>query len=209
MIFYDCETAPSPRRARMVLAEKGLEPQVHQINLREGAHLGDDFLAVNPRATVPVLVTDAGTVLTENTAIAAYLEDIRPDPPLFGTGPEQRAQVWQWNAICEAQGGMAMAEALRNSSPMMKGRALPGPHDIAQIPELAERGRTRYALFKDMLDTHLKDRDFIAIEQFSFADITAFVFCDYARVIKMPVTDEHPNLAAWHARIGQRPSAIV
>ena len=79
MIFYDCATAPSPRRARMVLAEKGLTPETRQVDLRAGAHLSAEFLALNPRGTVPVLITDEGTVLTENLGIAAYLEAAFPD----------------------------------------------------------------------------------------------------------------------------------
>jgi len=207
MIFYDCATAPSPRRARMAIAEKGLEIETRQIDLRSGEQLGEAFRAINPRCTVPVLVTQDGITLTENTAIAAYLEDTQPEPPLFGTTPAERALVFQWNAIAEAQGGMAMAEALRNGSPAMAGRALPGPLNLDQIPELAQRGRKRLAAFKDMMDAHLDGRDRIAVDHFSYADITAFVFLDYARVVKMEVTEEHPNLTAFMNRMRARPSA--
>ncbi|MEO0391162.1 MAG: glutathione S-transferase family protein [Pseudomonadota bacterium] len=209
MIFYDCATAPSPRRARMALAEKGLSPEVHQINLREGAQFGEAFRAINPHCTVPVLVTEGGTTLTENIAIAAYLEDIAPEPPLFGTTPDARALVFQWTAIAETQGGMAMAETLRNSAPAMAGRALPGPLGLDQIPTLAARGRTRLAAFKDMMEAHLEGRDWIAIDQFSYADITAFVFLDYSRVVKMAVDAAHPNLCAFMDRVRARPSAAA
>ncbi|MEL7100070.1 MAG: glutathione S-transferase family protein [Pseudomonadota bacterium] len=209
MIFYDCATAPSPRRARMVIAEKGLDIDTRQIDLRAGEQLGEAFRAINPRCTVPVLVTDDGTTLTENIAIAAYLEDIQPDPPLFGTSHTDRALVFQWNAIAEAQGGMAMAEALRNGSPAMAGRALPGPLNLDQIPELAVRGRKRIEAFKGMMDAHLADRDWIALDQFSYADLTTFVFLDYLRVIKMGIDEAHPNLAAFMERVRERPSAAA
>lgn len=104
MIFYDCSTAPSPRRARMFLAEKRLTPETHDISIAKGEQLGEAFRAVNPRATLPVLITDAGTTLTENLAIAMYLEDTHPEPPLIGTTPDERAEILQWNAICESQG---------------------------------------------------------------------------------------------------------
>ena len=207
MLFYDCATAPSPRRARMAIAEKGMEVETREISLKEGAQLSADFLAVNPRATVPVLVTDAGTVLTENTAIASYLEDVKPEPPLFGSSPDDRALVWMWTSICESQGGMAVAEALRNGNPHMKGRALTGPQNYEQIPELAKRGLARVGHFKDMLDRHLADREWIALDRFSYADITGFVFCDFARVVRMGVTDDHPNLKRWFDRVAARPSA--
>ncbi|MEM8578008.1 MAG: glutathione S-transferase family protein [Pseudomonadota bacterium] len=207
MIFYDCATAPSPRRARMALAEKGLTPEVHQIDLRGGEQLGPDFRSVNPRATVPVLALEDGTVLTENIAIAAYLEEAHPNPPLFGSTAAERALVFQWNAIAESQGAMALAETLRNGSPAMANRALPGPLNLAQIPELAERGRIRLTAFKDMLNAHLAGRTFIALHGFSYADITTFVFLDYARVIKMSVDEAHPALLAYMERIRARSSA--
>ncbi len=191
----------------MALVEKGVEVETRQVDLRKGEQLGEEFRAINPRATVPVLVVDADTVLTENLAIAAYLEEIAPNPPLFGTSAIERAMVWQWTAVCEQQGLMAMGEALRNGSAAMKDRALPGPERIAQIPQLAERGRVRFARFKAMLDSHFKDHAYLANETFSYADITAFVVCDYAKVIGMAVDEAHPHLHAWMMKLKERPSA--
>lgn len=207
MIFYDCSTAPSPRRARMFIAEKGLSPEVRQVDLGAGAHLSADFLSVNPGGTVPVLVTDSGDALIENVGIVSYLEAEYPEPPLMGRNPVEKGQVATWNAICEMQGGMAIAEALRNSSPRMKDRALPGPRNYAQIPELAERGRARTAAFFDLLEERLKGRDYLATDHLTWADITGFVFVDFARVIRMAVPESHTATHAWFARIAERPSA--
>jgi glutathione S-transferase len=207
MIFYDCSTAPSPRRARMFLAEKGLNVETRDISIRDGDQLQPGFLAVNPRATVPVLVTDAGTVLTENIAIATYLEELVPEPPLIGRGPDQRGLVMMWNAIAEQQGLLPMSEALRNSNPFMKGRAVTGQANIEQIPELAERGRTRFALFLDMLEARLRESDHVALDTFSLADITAYVVIDYSRVIKMAIPETNTATRAWFDRIAARPSA--
>lgn len=102
-----------------------------------------------------------------------------------------------------------MAEVLRNSNPHMKNRAIPGPANFEQIPELAERGRVRVGLFKDMLEQRLADSAYLAGDAFTFADISAFVFSDFARVIKMGVTDETPNLMRWYEAIKARPSARV
>ena len=209
MIFYDCATAPSPRRARMFLAEKGLSPETREISLTRGDQLSPDFLAINPGATVPVLVTDTGLALTENIAIAAYLEAIHPEPPLIGQTPEGKADILMWNARTEAQLGMAVAEALRNGNPHMKGRALPGPDDFEQIPALAERGLARIVLFFDRLDAHLCGRDFVATDRFTLADITAYVFVDFARVVKIRVDETRPNLKRWYDAMATRPSATL
>lgn len=207
MIFYDCSTAPSPRRARMFIAEKGITPEVRQVDLGSGAHLSADFLSVNPGGTVPVLVTDSGDALVENIGIVTYLEAAFPEPPLMGRTPEEKGQIATWNAICEMQGGMAVAETLRNSSPRMKDRALPGPRNYAQIPELAERGRARVAAFFDLLEDRLAGRDYLATDHLTWADITGFVFVDFARAVRMTVPEGHAATRAWFDRIAARPSA--
>lgn len=207
MIFYDCSTAPSPRRTRMFMAEKGLDIETREINIGNGEQLSPEFLAVNPRATVPVLITEAGNTLTENVAIAAYLEEKFPETPLMGENAEERALVLMWNAICETQGGAPIADALRNSNPHMKGRALTGAINFDQIPELAERARHRVGLFFEMLETRLTDSAYLAGDSFTMADITGFVFCDFARVIKMPIPENCPATKAWFEGIKSRPSA--
>lgn len=207
MIFYDCSTAPNPRRARMFLAEKGLSPEIHDISIAKGEQLDAAFLSVNPRATIPVLVTDTGTVLTENLGIAAYLEAAHPQPPLMGRTADEKGLVLMWNAIVEQQGGAPIAEALRNTHPAFENRAIPGPDHYTQIPELAERGQARTARFFDLLEERLQDSPFLATDHFTLADISAFVFVDFARVIKMRVPEANTATLAWQEAIRERPSS--
>lgn len=207
MIFYDCSTAPSPRRARMFIVEKGLDIETRDISIAKGEQLTDAFRAVNPRATVPVLVTDEGLTLTENVAIATYLEAAFPDPALMGATPGEKALVSMWNAICEAQGGLPIAEALRNGNPHMKGRALTGPKNFDQIPELAARGMTRVAMFFDLLEERLQESKWLALDQFSLADITGYVLVDFARVVKQRIPEGNTATHAWFDAIKARPSA--
>ncbi|MFK7755131.1 MAG: glutathione S-transferase family protein [Sedimentitalea sp.] len=207
MLFYDCSTAPSPRRARMFIAEKGLQIDTQEVSMRAGEQLKPDFLAVNPRATIPVLVTDAGTALTENIAIAAYLEAAHPEPPLMGRTPDEKALVLMWNAISEANCGAAIAEAFRNSHPAMKDRAIPGPNNYAQIPELAERGRAKLAVFFDTLEARLAESAYLATDHLTLADITTFVFVDFARVIQTTIPEDNSATKAWFDAIKTRPSA--
>jgi len=204
--FYDCSTAPSPRRARILLAEKGVAHETVQIDLRKGEQFGEDFRRVNPQCTVPVLRVDDGTALTDNAAIIAYLEARFPDPPLLGQTPEEKAEIASWQWRIEFEGLMAVAEALRNSSPAMANRALPGPVDYAQIPALAERGLARVAQFFATLNDRLAGRDYIATDRFSVADITAVVVVDFARIVKMKPGEEHPELLRWRAAMAARPS---
>ncbi|TXI16204.1 MAG: glutathione S-transferase [Roseateles sp.] len=204
MTLYDCATAPSPRRARILLAEKGVAHHTVQVDLRNGEQLGEAFRRINPQCTVPALVTEEGPVLTDNAAIAAYVEARHPEPPLLGRTPLDKADIagWQWRV--EFEGLIAIAEALRNSSPAMADRALPGPVNYAQIPALAERGLARVRQFFSTLDAHLAGRDFIAAGQFSIADITAVVAVDFARAVKIKPGDEHPHLRRWREAMQAR-----
>ncbi len=206
MTFYDCATAPSPRRARILLAEKGVAFETVQIDLRSGEQMGEAFRAINPQCTVPALATPEGTVLTDNAAIAAYLEAAFPNPPMLGVTPLDKAQIASMNWRMEFEGLLAIAEAMRNSAPAMANRALPGPHNYAQIPELAARGGQRVQHFIDMLDAHLAGREFIAANQLSIADITAVVAVDFARVVRIKPSEQHTNLLRWRAALALRPA---
>jgi glutathione S-transferase len=205
-ILYDYPRAPSPRRARILLAEKGIAHDSRIVDLAAGEHLGAAYRAINPGLTVPALVLEDGTVLGDNPAIAAWAEAVQPEPPLFGCTPVEKAEVASWNARVEGECLMAIAEAMRNSAPAMKDRALPGTNNYAQIPELAARGRERLGHFLERFETHMTGREWVAGGAFSVADITAGVALDFARVLKIDASEGHPAIAAWRARLAARPS---
>ena len=204
--LYDCATAPSPRRARILLAEKGVTHHTVQVDLKAGEQMGETYRAINPQCTVPALVTEEGAVLSDNAAIAAYIEARYPQPALLGTTPLEQAEVASWQWRIEFEGLMAIAETLRNSSPAMANRALPGPVDYAQIPDLAQRGLARLQQFFATLNERLDGRDFVAAGQFSIADITAVVAVDFARIVKVKPGEQHPHLVRWRAAMGERAS---
>ena len=203
--LYDCTTAPSPRRTRMFLAEKGVEYENIQIDLTKGEQLSESFRKINPGCTVPALVTEDGDTLTENAGISAYLEALYPEPALLGTTPIEKAQIATWNWRCEMAGLMSAAEALRNSSPNMKDRALPGPKNIAQIPELAERGVMKLGWFFKTLNRQLSAYEFVAGNSYSVADITATIAVDFGRWVKVYPKEDQTALLTWHDRMKARP----
>jgi glutathione S-transferase len=209
MKFYDCQTAPSPRRARIFLAEKGLDIETVEIDLGKREQLGEDFKRINPRCTVPVLELDDGTCLTENSGIAAYLEALVPDPPLLGTTPEEKGLISSWNTRVELEALWPVADAFRNRTRGMVGRAITGPTDYEQIAELAERGRARAVEFFDALDVQLGQSEYLAGTTFSIADITAFVIVDFAGWVKLDAKDGHPNTKRWYDGLKSRPSLSV
>ena len=206
IILYDCATAPSPRRARILLAEKGIAHETVQVDLVRGEQLGAAYREINPQCTVPALRTEEDGLLTDNAAIAAWLEARYPEPPLLGRTPAEKAEIASWNWRVEFEGLLAIAETLRNGSPAMADRALPGPVNYAQIPELAQRGLARVQHFFETLNERLAGREFIATDRFSIADITAVVAVDFARVVRVKPGEQHPELLRWRAAMAQRPS---
>lgn len=209
MKFYDCKTAPSPRRVRIFLAEKGIEIDTVQVDLGNGEQLGAAFRKLNPDCVVPVLELDDGTCISEVTAICQYVEALHPDPALLGTSKLEQALVSMWNAKIEQQGLLAMMDAFRNTAKGLVDRALPGPEPYAQIPELAERGRKRVTQFFRRLDAQLAEQPFVAGEYFSVADISALVLVDFAGWVKLPVPAEAEHLSRWYAEVSTRPSAAA
>ncbi len=207
MKFYDCKTAPSPRRARIFIAEKGLDIETVEVDLRNGEQLSAEFRAVNPNCTVPVLVLDDGTTLTSTAGIRGYLEAAHPEPSLTGVTAAERGRVADLQWRIEMEGMMAMSEALRNSTPRMKGRALTGPVNYEQIPALAERGRARVERFLDGVDAMIGDKPFVAGDHYSVADIDLLVVIDFAGWIKLGLPEGASNARRWHAAVSERPSA--
>lgn len=206
MRLYDFQRAPNPRRVGIFIAEKGLEIPTIEINLLEGEQFTDDFRAINPRCYVPVLETDTGERFSEVVAICAYLEELYPEPALFGQSAEERARVRMWDHIIEVDGLFAVAEALRNSGEMFENRALPGPETIAQIPALVARGRDRAESFFSRADQRLKESAYIAGDHFSQADISLLVTVDVASWVDLDAFGGRPALQEWHERVSARPS---
>ncbi|WP_339745351.1 glutathione S-transferase [uncultured Maricaulis sp.] len=206
MKFYDCKTAPSPRRSRIFIAEKGLEIETVQVDLGAKAQFEAPFRSINPRCTVPALALDDGTVLCDNASIARYLEEICPEPSLLGRDPVEKALVAEWLARVEWDGFMGAAEALRNTSEFFKGAAIPGPDQYEQIPALAQRGRKRAEAFFTVMDRRLGEANYLAGDGFSAADIAGYVFVDFAAWVKLKPAPELVHLANWREAISKRPS---
>lgn len=205
--LHDFKLAPSPRRVRIFLAEKGLEVDTVQVNLREREQFGDAYRAINPWCTVPALELDDGTCISEIDAICRYFEDIHPDPPLMGVDHQDRAVVAMWNRRLENDGFGAALDAFRNSNPRMENRALTGPHDVAQIAALAERSRGRLERLYTILDGRLAENEFIAGPRFSVVDITALVTIDFATRFELEMAPGQAHLKRWYDQVNARPSA--
>ncbi|WP_019961934.1 glutathione S-transferase family protein [Woodsholea maritima] len=207
MIFYDYLQAPSARRTRMALIEKRIEIETRYIDLGAGEQFSEAFKQINPRCTLPALMTDEGVVLSDNKAIAQYLESVFPDPPLLGTDRLEQALVWEWVGRIELDGLGACRDMLRNKLPVFHERALPGPERHAQIPALVDRGEDQAEFLLLDLNMRLSHSPWLAGEHFSIADIAGFVFVEFADRLHIPIHEGLEALKEWRTVIAARPSA--
>lgn len=202
--------APSPRRVRIFLAEKRLTVPTTIVDLASGAQFDPSFRTINPSCTVPVLTIDDGTAISEVPAIWRYLEAIHPTPVLLGRDAREQAIIMMWDRRMELDGYFAAAEAFRNSVPAFAGHAIVGPHEHAQIPAVAERGRTRVVDFYRDLDHRLRETPYLAGDIFTAADITGVVTVDFATDdVKIPIPEDCGALSRWHDRVKARDSYLA
>ena len=207
MQLYDCQMAPNPRRARIFIAEKGLDIPKKEINILEGENLKEDYLKVNPWGMLPALELDDGSVITEAPCIFRYLENQHPEPNLLGNDPLESAQIEAWERFAEMQGMAAIGEFFRNQMDVLKDRAMPGFSGIALIPELVERGKKRTAWFYQQLEKRLGESEYVGSDRYTAADITAQCAVDFANAAGLPVPDDCPNVSRWLKAVGSRASA--
>ena len=200
MKIYDSKVAPNPRRARIFLAEKGIEVPYEEVDLGSAINRGPEFRKKNPMGTVPVLELDDGTHIAESVAICRYFEELQPNPPLMGVDGRDKAIVEMWNRRMELELLLPIANSFRHRHEFFKGR-------IEQVPDYAEAERRVSESRLAWLDEVLADRPFIAGDRYTIADITALCAVDFGRVSKLGIKPEQKNLARWHEAVSARPSA--
>ncbi|WP_350333683.1 glutathione S-transferase family protein [Coralliovum pocilloporae] len=201
MKLYDSAFAPNPRRVRVFLAEKGLEIPRVVLDIGAKDHKQSDYAGVNPFQQVPALELDDGTVLTETMAICRYLEELHPEPNLFGHTALERAQIEMWNRRLELIFFAQVAHTFRHAHPAM------AELEIPQIPEWSAVNRERLGQTLHLLDRELADRPFITGERFTIADITGYCALLFMKPARIEIPDTCPNVSAWFDRLKQRPGA--
>ncbi|HEY0481334.1 MAG TPA: glutathione S-transferase family protein [Kofleriaceae bacterium] len=200
MLLYHDPRAPNPRRVRIFLAEKGVAYDTIEVSIAASEHQKPEFRKKNPLALLPVLELADGKILRESMAICRYIEELYPEPNLFGADPWERAQIEQWNRHAELELLIPIAQVFRNTNTFWNGR-------IRQSAEFGDIMREVVGGRFDWLESELAQRPYLAGPRFTVADITALCAVDFGKVSNLRIKAEtHPSLAAWHARVSERPS---
>jgi glutathione S-transferase len=194
----------NPRRVAIFLAEKGLEIPFVDVDLMGGAQHSEAFRALNPFEQVPVLELDDGTCISETLAICRYLEELHPEPALFGSDPLERAQVEMWQRRVEFNLYGPVRELVRHTVPVL--RTL----EPVQIPEWGELNRGRIERALRLIDRQLADQPFIAGRRYSVADITALFTLDgTGRLGGVAIPPACAHLTRWYEQVAARPSTTA
>jgi glutathione S-transferase len=206
MKLFSFGPAPSAQRVQVFLAEKGLTVETVEVNVREGRQFAEPLSSMNPFHCVPFLELDDGTVVTESLSICRYLEELNPEPTLFGITPTARAVIDMWSRHFELDGIVPMLLAVRNRAPMFAGRVVPGTRtDLPQLPTLAERGKQMMEIFLGRIEPHFGRNAFAAGDMFSIADITGYFAVRSTRAVGLDLA-VWPNVERWFADVSARPA---
>lgn len=200
MKLYDGGRAPNPRRVTLFLAEKGITVPTVAVDMGREEHRSLAISRLNPLQRLPILELDDGNVLTETVAICRYFEELHPEPPLFGTGALERAQVEMWQRRVELHFFLAVAAAFRHLHPAMEGWEVP------RIPEWGEANKPKALEFLRLLDAELATRPFVAGNHFSIADITAHVTVNFMKPARITMPDDLVHVRRWHGEVAARPA---
>jgi glutathione S-transferase len=198
--LYDSAAAPNPRRVRIFLAEKGIDVPTVQVDIGKAENRQPPFLAKNPMGGLPILELDDGTIIAESIAIMRYFEEKQPEPPLFGVGPEGRANVEMWQRRMEHEVAIPIMQSFRNTHDFFKGR-------IPQVPEYGAVCKEAALKRLEWLDEVLADRPFVAGDDYTVADITLLMGIDFGRITKIGILPDQKNLSRWYESVSSRPSA--
>ena len=191
---------PNSYRVRICMAEKAVALPMVEVKFESGDHRKPEFLKLNSLGQIPVLVLDDGTVITESVAICRYLEELHPEPTLFGTGAVERAIVEMWTRRVEFEIFGTIGNVAFHSDPFFA-------HKLTQFPAFAETERDHLPRKWAWLDREMGDgRPFLAGENFSIADITGGVAAWIAGLFGMDVPENLTNVQRWLERVHSRPS---
>jgi glutathione S-transferase len=193
--LYDYPASPNCYKARLLLAELGMEYERVPIDIFAGDTLSEEFAAKNPDLTTPVLELAEGEYLPESNAILLYLAE---GTDLLPEERAARAQVHRWLFFEQAR-VVPIIGALRFA--LMTGR-------LASDSEEARVQRKMGIAITAMLARHLEARDYFVADRFTVADICLYGYMHAASDAGIEL-ERQPALAAWVRRVRDRPRHVA
>jgi glutathione S-transferase len=185
----------------MFAAERGVELELHEVDLMAGENRQEEFLNINPAGQLPALQLDNGDILSEITAICEYLDEMDGSTSLIGTTPEERAETRMWVRRVDQGILENLANGFRyaEGKELFDGRMTLIPHAADDLKSIAQEKLT-------WLDGQMTDKQFVCGERFSLADVLLYAFLDFGAQVGQPLNEDNKNIMAWMERVKGRPS---
>ena len=228
LVLYHATASTCSQKVRLALAEKGLAWEGHALNLRTFDQLKPEFLAINPKGMVPVLVHE-DQVLTESMVINEYLDEAFPAVPLRPADALGRARVREWTLYIATEPTWAIKAPSyqKNLRPALQGTKseaefaeiaakMPDQENAQRWVIAATRGFTeaeldseiaRLAKTLDRMQAALETSAWLAGDAYTLADVDMAPFVHrLAAIGQGAMIETRPRVADWYARISARPA---
>ena len=212
------------QKVRFMLAQKGLDYENIDVDLHGGENLGSDFLKLNPKAVVPVLVDD-GEVILESNNICIYLDEKYPETPLMPADAKGRSDVRVLLQQIDENvhyDTSACTYTIAFRPRLLKTYDTPEKLEdyLASIPDAGKRefrkniitkglhslefevGVTRCAAMIDRLEARLQNSDYLVGDQLTVADICYSPYITRLDHLAMSfIWQDKPAVADWYSRL--------
>ena len=204
MKLYTLPGAPNPTKVMLFIAEKealGVDLGVEQVvvNVFKGEHKQPAYLEKSPFGTMPALELSSGEFVFESLAIMETLDEVAPEPSLWGATFAQRAVNRTLERVADARVLVPTATYVH---------AVNSPLGFAPDEAVAERSKVAFTNGLRYLNGVLADgRDWLGGSSVSVADCTLQGALQFMRFRELEDLREFPHIAAWSERYRARPTA--
>ncbi len=199
-IVYGVPLSPFVRKVRLALQEKGIDYDLEPVFPTAPHNETPEFRAISPLGKVPAY-RDGDFAISDSSVIINYVDRKYPAPSLLPAGPEDCARALWFEELADSK----VAEAI---GPIFFNRIVK-PNVLGQEPDqaLIDAGLEAVKPHFDYLESQLRDDGFLVGDTLSVGDIATVAMLRLYQVAGEAVGSEHwPKLAAYHARLEQRPA---
>jgi glutathione S-transferase len=194
MRLHDYPASGNCYKVRLLLAQLGRDYERVHVDIFDGGTLTDEFAALNPTRTTPVLEVDGGEVLLESNAILTYLAE---GTEMLPHDAIERAHVMRWLFYEQAE----IVPSIASLRVRLAAAVLPPDHPAAQ------RMRQAGARCLEVLEGHLSERTFLVGERYTIADISIYAYVHVAGEATLDLAD-YPEVSSWIGRVEATPAFV-
>ncbi|MEM7542831.1 MAG: glutathione S-transferase family protein [Pseudomonadota bacterium] len=202
MKLYSYDESGNSYKVRLLMSFLNIDCELNDVDLMQDVQHQPEFLALNPRGEVPVLV-DGDLTLRDSSAILVYLANKAGGAPWWSGTAAEQAAIMEWLAFAASwvQYGVFTARAIISFG--ISGNGI--PHDFTEdVTASTIRGNKSLEILND----HLSGQDWLACGRATIADVAVFPYVALAPMGNIAL-DPYPAVCAWIERIKALPGFVA